>query len=176
MTVGEKGDRQDFHRAGSAAAGAELAITGVTSDPTAPSVRISQMKRALTWLAILVVFQALDAMWLGVFAGSLYTDALGGLMAARFRIVPAVLFYLLYITGIVVFVLPRARRAANLWVAFAFGAFFGTVAYGTYDLTNQAVLAVWTSRLTIIDMAWGAFVTAAGSLAGAWVERRLTRR
>ena len=134
------------------------------------------MTPVLTWLASLLVFLALDAIWLGVVGTSFYTSALGDLMPEGFRIVPAALFYPLQITGIVVFVLPLARQRGNPLAAVAFGALFGLCTYGTYDLTNQAVLRVWTSQLTIIDMAWGAFVTAAASLTGAFVHRRLSRR
>jgi uncharacterized membrane protein len=133
------------------------------------------MTPILTWLASLLVFLALDTIWLGVVGTSFYTGALGDLMLDGFRIVPAALFYPLQITGIVVFVLPLVRQRGGLWAAVAFGALFGPCTYGTYDLTNQAVLRVWTSRLTVIDMAWGAFVTAAASLTGALVQRRLTR-
>ena len=130
------------------------------------------MTLALTWIASLAVFLVLDGFWLGVVGGSLYTSVLGDLMLDGFRIVPAALFYVLYITGVLVFVLPLARQRSNPWAAAPLGAFFGLCAYGTYDLTNQAVLRVWTTQLTVIDMAWGAFVTAAASLAGSWVERR----
>ncbi len=88
-------------------------------------------------------------------------------MVSPFRIVPAASFYALHVTGICVFVLPRARR--HIWIALPLGAFFGICAYGTYDLTNQAVLRIWTTRLTVTDMAWGAFVTAVASLSGALV-------
>jgi uncharacterized membrane protein len=133
------------------------------------------MTLALTWLSSLAVFVALDAIWLGVVGGSFYSTVLGGLMLDGFRVIPAALFYPLQITGIVVFVLPRARRNAALWSTVAYGALFGLCTYGTYDLTNQAVLKVWTTQLTVIDMAWGAFVTAAASLTGAWVKRRRSR-
>ena len=126
----------------------------------------------LTWLASLAVFLTLDAFWLGVGSGSLYTEALHDVMLNGFRIVPAALFYPLQITGIVVFVLPLARHYRGLWPAAAYGALFGICTYGTYDLTNQAVLRVWTWQLTAIDMTWGAFVTAAASLTGAWIDRR----
>ena len=128
----------------------------------------------LTWLASLLVFLALDAIWLGFVGTSFYTGALGDLMLDDFRIVPAALFYPLQITGILVFVLPLARQRGTIWAAVAFGALFGLCTYGTYDLTNQAVLRVWTSQLTIMDMTWGAFVTAAAALTGALVQRRLT--
>lgn len=130
------------------------------------------MTTALVYLASLFVFLALDAIWLGLVGGSLYSAVLGGLMLDRFRVMPAVIFYLLYVSGIVMFVLPLARRCGGVWCAAMCGAFFGLCAYGTYDLTNYAVLRVWTWELTVIDMAWGALVTAAASITGAWVERR----
>ena len=134
---------------------------------------MSNIRRlALSWLASLAVFLALDAVWLGAVGGSFYTAVLGDQMLAGFRPLPAVLFYLLQVTGIVVFVLPSARHRSGLWAAAARGAFFGICTYGTCDLTNQAVLRVWTAQLTEIDMAWGAFVTAAASVTGAWVDRR----
>ncbi len=131
------------------------------------------MTKALVCLATLAVFLGLDAIWLGLVGASFYQEVLGGLMLDGFRIVPAVLFYCLYIAGIVVFVLPSARGKSIAWAA-VYGMFFGLCAYGTYDLTNHAVLKVWTWQLTVIDMAWGAFVTAAASLSGAWVERSRT--
>jgi len=129
------------------------------------------MRLALTWLASLIVFLALDTVWLGVVGGSLYTSVLGDIMLNGFRIVPAVLFYALQITGILVFVLPLARQQGRLSAAVAYGAFYGICTYGTYDLTNHAVLRVWTTQLTVIDMVWGAIVTGAASFTGAAVYR-----
>jgi uncharacterized membrane protein len=133
-------------------------------------------KLALTWLSCLFVFLALDAVWLGIVGTSFYTRVLGDLMLDGFRIVPAALFYPLHITGIVVFALPLAHRSPRLWASIAYGAFFGVCAYGTYDLTNHAVLRVWTWQLTVVDMIWGAFATAAASFTGAWMDRRQARR
>jgi uncharacterized membrane protein len=125
----------------------------------------------LTWLASLVVFLALDTVWLGVVGGSLYTSILGDIMLKDFRIVPAVLFYALQITGILVFVLPLGRQNGGLAATAAYGAFYGICTYGTYDLTNDAVLRVWTTQLTVIDMVWGTIVTAVASVIGALVWR-----
>ena len=130
------------------------------------------MALILTYLSSLVVFLSFDAFWLGIAGGSLYKDALGDLMLDGFRIVPALVFYLLHIAGIVIFILPQERVRASLWAAALYGAFYGICTYGTYDLTNQAVLRVWTWHLTGIDMTCGAFVTMAATLAGACVERR----
>ena len=118
----------------------------------------------------MAVLLALDTVWLGFAARSLYTDVLGPLMLDGFRIVPALLFYLLHISGVCVFVVPKA--AARPLPAAGYGAFYGLCVYGAYDLTNHAVLKVWTTQLTVVDMAWGAIVTAAAASMAAWVQRR----
>jgi uncharacterized membrane protein len=128
------------------------------------------MTLVFTYLSTLVVFLVLDGIWLGLVAGAFYAAVLDGAMLDTVRIVPAVLFYLLYVAGIVAFVLPRGGR--NLAAVATFGAFFGLCAYGTYDLTNDAILRVWTWQLTVTDMVWGAVVTAVASVTGAWVNRR----
>jgi uncharacterized membrane protein len=128
------------------------------------------MTLALTYLSTLVVFLILDGIWLGFVAGGFYSAVLDGAMLDNVRIAPAIMFYLLYVAGIVVFVRPRGR--GSLGASAVYGAFFGVCAYGTYDLTNDAVLRVWTWQLTVTDIAWGAVVTAVASAAGNWVNRR----
>ena len=128
------------------------------------------------WLRVygvtLLVFLAVDAVWLAFVGGPLYAATIGPLLAEQFRIAPAVLFYLLHITGIMVLVLPLARQRGGILAAFLYGAMFGLCTYGTYDLTNHAVLKLWTWQLTLIDMAWGALVTGLAAAAGAWMEGR----
>jgi uncharacterized membrane protein len=118
----------------------------------------------------MAVFLAVDAIWLGVIGGPLYAAAIGPLLAEDFRILPAVAFYLLHIAGILVLVLPAAR--GHIRAAATYGAMFGLCTYGTYDLTNHAVLKLWSWELTLIDMAWGAFVTGLAAAAGTWMQRR----
>jgi uncharacterized membrane protein len=105
----------------------------------------------------LFAFLALDAVWLTLMAELLYRPAIGHLMREGFDLVPAILFYLLYGTGMVVFVILPARRVPQ---ALLRGALFGLVAYGTYDLTNQATMKDWPWMVTLADLAWGTFVTA----------------
>ena len=115
-------------------------------------------KTVFAYLATLLAFLVLDGLWLGVLMGPTYKSLLGSLMLDRPRLLPAVLFYLLYVLGCVVFVvLPSAswQRAARL------GALLGLVAYGTYDLSNWATLQGWSAGLAVMDMAWGTFLTAA---------------
>jgi uncharacterized membrane protein len=114
---------------------------------------------------------ALDFLWLGVVAKSFYRDGIGHLMAPAPNLPAAAAFYLLYPIGLMVFaVLPSGGD----WLrALALGALFGLFCYGTYDLTNLAVLKDWPLPVTLVDIAWGAVVSAVGASAGAWVLRWL---
>jgi uncharacterized membrane protein len=94
------------------------------------------------------------------------------LMPDGIRIAPAIIFYLLYIFGIVWFaVSPALANGGSLQTAALNGALLGLVCYGTYDLTNQATLKVWPSFITVMDMSWGAFLTATAAVAGTLVAR-----
>jgi len=127
---------------------------------------------ARVYAVTLLVFLAVDAAWLAFIGGPLYTATIGPLLADQVRILPAVVFYLLHVTGILVLVLPLARHRGSIAAAALYGAMFGLCTYGTYDLTNHAVLKLWSWPLTLIDMTWGALVTGLGAFAGAWVDRR----
>jgi uncharacterized membrane protein len=109
-------------------------------------------------LLVLPVFLALDAIWLTLAADNLYRPAIGHLMREGFDGLAAALFYLLYAGAMVGFVVMPAR---NVRAALLRGACFGLVAYATYDLTNQATLRDWPWHVTLLDLAWGSFVTAA---------------
>lgn len=109
-----------------------------------------------------LVFLGLDAVWLSTMATRLYKPELQGLLAESFRPTPALLFYVLYIGGIVGFaVLPAAKPLEALLR----GAAFGLVAYATYDLTNQATLIRWSTLVTLADLSWGALATALAAAA-----------
>lgn len=125
----------------------------------------------LTYAATFIALAALDFLWLGVVARSWYRDGMGSLLAPQVNLAAAAAFYLLYPIGLVIFaVLPSGGD----WLrALALGALFGLFCYGTYDLTNLAILKDWPLGLTFIDIAWGAAVSAAGASAGAWVLRWL---
>jgi uncharacterized membrane protein len=123
---------------------------------------------AALYVATAMVFLGLDAVWLSTMANRLYKPALQGVLAANFRPVPALLFYTLYIGGIVGFAVLPAEKPLG---ALLRGAAFGLVAYATYDLTNQATLARWSTRVTLADLAWGALATAvAAAVARAMVR------
>jgi len=103
-----------------------------------------------------LVFLGLDAIWLTIMSSRLYKPALQGLLADDVRFAPALLFYALYIGGIVAFAVLPASTSAQ---ALLRGAGFGLVAYATYDLTNQATLRIWPTVITCADLTWGMLAT-----------------
>ena len=123
-----------------------------------------------SWLKVYavstVVFFAIDMVWLGLVARGFYRRQLGGLLAEQVNWPAAVVFYLLYIAGIVVFVTLPAAREGSLARALGLGAFFGLVAYATYDLTNLATLKGWPLGVSLVDIAWGMTLTAVVAAAG----------
>ncbi|GAB0119662.1 DUF2177 family protein [Acidisoma sp. 7E03] len=123
-----------------------------------------------TYAASLVVFLGLDAVWLSLMGPRLYKPLLRGLLAETVNPVPAVVFYLIYIAGILVLAIAPWSGSPKLGPVVARGAVLGLVAYATYDLTNQATLKNWPTVITLSDLCWGAIVTAAAAGAGclAW--------
>ena len=105
-----------------------------------------------------LIFLGLDVLWLTTMA-PVYKRMIGEALVDPFRLTPAAIFYLLYVTGIVGFVVLPALQGGGWPAALAKGAFLGLVAYGTYDLSNQATLKIWPVSLTMMDMAWGVFLT-----------------
>jgi uncharacterized membrane protein len=114
-----------------------------------------------------LTFVAMDAVWITQTGARLYRPTLGPILLDGMRPVPAVLFYVVYLTGMYVFAVRRGIEAGKLVRAAASGALFGFVAYATYDLTNQATLKVWSAEVTLFDLAWGTFATAVAASAGA---------
>jgi uncharacterized membrane protein len=131
---------------------------------------------AAAWLGAGLVFVILDAIWLTTTNATLYRPVLQPILTANVRLAPAVLFYLIYLTGAVVFAVRPALEAHDWRRAPVLGALFGFFAYATYDLTNQATLSVWATHITILDLSWGAFLTASGSTAGYFAGALFSRR
>ncbi|SDI64598.1 DUF2177 family protein [Proteiniclasticum ruminis] len=111
----------------------------------------------------LVIFFLVDIVWLGVISKKLYKEYLGHLMAPNVNWAAALVFYFLFIAGLVFFVIMPAIEKGDLMYAITLGAFFGLITYGTYDLTNLATLKDWPLNITIIDLIWGTFLNAATS-------------
>jgi uncharacterized membrane protein len=112
----------------------------------------------------LPVFFAIDMIWFGLVAKNFYRAQIGSLMKTDINWAAAMIFYLIFIAGLVAFVIAPAV-AKNSWSqALLLGAFFGLVCYATYDLTNLAIAKDWPLLVTIIDLAWGAVLAASVSI------------
>jgi len=134
------------------------------------------LKYLAGYLGAGLAFAAIDAVWLTTMTDRLYKPILGPILADKPDMKAAVAFYLIYIAGIVFFAISPALRDGGLARAALNGAVLGFIAYATYDLTNQATLNVWSSRLTLVDLAWGTVLTLSASsigyLAARWAESR----
>ncbi len=114
-----------------------------------------------------------DYFWLSNAVNFLYRPKLGALLADKPVLWAAALFYVLYGIGVAVLVLRPALAEGGIVAALWMGALFGLVAYGTYDLTNQATIKGWSLTVTVVDMVWGAFITGVVSAFGVWVSQRV---
>ena len=113
-----------------------------------------------SYVVAVVAFLLLDMVWLTVVARGLYDDQLGPLLADPVRPVPAVLFYALFVAGLVHFVVLPALDSDSVRPALGSGAFFGLVTYATWDLTSLSVIDGFPAALVPIDLAWGAALSA----------------
>lgn len=125
----------------------------------------------IAYVATGLAFLAVDAIWLTVAAQRLYRPLMGEMLLESFRLAPAVLFYLIYIAGIVVFAIAPALASDRWTTAASYGAFLGLFAYATYDLTNQATLRNWPLAVTFADICWGTFLTACAATLGFLITR-----
>jgi uncharacterized membrane protein len=119
-------------------------------------------------------FLAIDAVWLGLVARTFYRRYLEWLMAANPNWIAALLFYLLFVVGILVFVVVPGVDEGSLRTTLLRAALFGLVAYATYDLTNLATVKDWPLTITVVDMLWGTALSVAvgyvGFVAGKWLS------
>jgi uncharacterized membrane protein len=111
----------------------------------------------------ITVFLMIDLLWLGVVARSFYQAQMGHLMRANVNWMAAVLFYLVFVSGIVVLVVFPALDRQSLTQAVVLGALFGLVTYAAYDLTNLATLEGFPVTVAIVDLVWGTVLCASVS-------------
>ena len=123
------------------------------------------MAYLIAYLVCILVMGGLDFLWLSNTSGPLYHRDLGPLLADSPNMTAAVIFYLIFIMGILIFAVRPALVSGDWRTAALYGALFGFFAYATYDLTNFATMKVWTLRVTVLDIAWGTFLT--GTVASA---------
>jgi uncharacterized membrane protein len=136
---------------------------------------MQSMSRALTYGVSAVVMLALDLLWIGVVAPPLYERAIGPLLRPQPNLVAAALFYAVYLVGVNELVIHAGAKPERSARVAARGALLGLVAYSTFDLTALAVLAGWSALVTVVDIAWGTFLTAAtAGIAHAWASRGKT--
>lgn len=121
------------------------------------------------YLLTLIGFLILDGIWLAVVAKGFYQTQLGFLFADSPKWWAAGLFYLLFVAGLVVFVVSPGIQDGKLGRAVLMGALFGLVAYATYDLTNLATIKGWPPIVTVVDLCWGAFLSAGTTLFSVWL-------
>lgn len=111
----------------------------------------------------LPVFFAIDMLWLGFIAKNFYQKQIGFLMTPNVNWAAAIIFYLLFIVGLVMFVIEPALKLQSWNHAVLYGALFGLISYATYDLTNLATVANWPLIVTIVDLIWGTVLAASVS-------------
>lgn len=133
------------------------------------------LKYATAYIFTAAIFFVLDFFWLSM-ATSFYRARLPDVIALNVNYVPAVLFYLIYVAGLVIFAVNPAMETGRWQTALSYGALLGFVAYATYDLTSQATLKQWSTVVTLADMAWGTLLSgisaSLGFLAARWVAAK----
>jgi uncharacterized membrane protein len=116
------------------------------------------------FIIALPVFFVIDMVWLVLVAKKFYQEQIGFLMKPDINWFAAIIFYLLFIAGLVIFVISPAVEKHSWVHAILFGALFGLITYATYDLTNLATLKDWPLLVTVVDLIWGTVLASSISL------------
>lgn len=133
------------------------------------------LKLIAAYVSTGLAFALMDGVWLTLVGPHLYRPALDPLLSDKVRLAPAVVFYGLYVAGLTYFcVLPGLSEGWRK--ALIAGVLLGLVAYGAYDLTCQATMKVWSLKVTLADLAWGAFASGVASAAGTLITRAIVQR
>ena len=125
----------------------------------------------LSYLSILVSLLVLDGLWIGLVMGKLFKKHLAHVLTHSVAWPPVAIFYLLYAFGIAYFVVWGASHTGHWLAIFGAGVLFGVIAYGTFDLTNQAIITGWPTFITVLDMTWGGIYTGIAAILGVLVKR-----
>ena len=131
---------------------------------------MTTLQLVYTYLLTVPAFFLIDMIWLGLVAKNFYQSQIGFLLGPV-NWTAAIIFYLLYIIGIVVFAIHPALIAGSFSKAVIFGALFGFLAYATYDLTNLATIKGWPLLVTVVDLAWGMVLTGSVAAAGYYLSK-----
>ncbi len=126
------------------------------------------------YASMFVLFLLIDMVWLGFAAGWFYKKYLGYLLTPDVRWIAAIIFYLLFVAGLLVFAVQPGLQTGSVRRAMALGAFFGLVCYATYDLTNLATVRDWPWIVTVVDLIWGSVLSTIlsylGYQIGSWLS------
>lgn len=131
------------------------------------------MKITILYLATVVIFFAIDAVGLKLLIKPIFDRHVAHLFADPFRIVPAVVFYLGYVAGVLWFVSVPALRDGNPMAALVGGVLLGLMAYGTYEFTNYSTLRDWSFEQVVADTIWGGILTGFSAWAGVMIARMI---
>lgn len=124
------------------------------------------MKYIYLYIITFVIFLAIDFVWLNFIAKNIYSTKIGHLLAENPKLFPALIFYIIFVIGIIIFAILPGYGAQNIWKTAMLGALFGLLTYSTYDLTNLATLKDWPVSVTIIDLIWGTSISTGTSILG----------
>ncbi|MGV8996810.1 MAG: DUF2177 family protein [Parvibaculaceae bacterium] len=122
-----------------------------------------------------LVFVILDALWLSTMA-DWYRRLLGEAMAPHFRLVPAIIFYLLFLAGLIIFAVMPALTSGRIATALLWGALYGFFTYMTYDLTNHSIMTHWPLKVAVVDIIWGTILSAGSATFGTLLARAVLER
>lgn len=127
----------------------------------------------VAYFATMIIFFAIDFVWLGTVAKSFYQNQIGDLLLDNFRVGVAVGFYVFYLMGVVFFAINPALKAGSVSTALLYGALFGFFCYATYDFTNLATLKGYTATVALVDLSWGTALTGVSAALGTWVTMKI---
>ncbi|MFZ0114910.1 MAG: DUF2177 family protein [Xanthobacteraceae bacterium] len=131
------------------------------------------MIQVVGYLAALATFVVADMVWLGLMTPRFYRPTLGDILITGVNLPPALVFYLVYPVGLVIFAVNPALKSGSVGSALLNGALFGFFTYATYDLSNYATLRNWSLPLTVVDIAWGSVLAALAAAVSFWLVTRL---
>jgi uncharacterized membrane protein len=131
-------------------------------------------KIVIAYFCAAIVFGVMDALWLKWAGPNLYRPVIGEIMAKDFNVAAAGVFYVIYLAGMVWFAIRPGLESASVMTALINGALLGALCYATFDLTSQAVFKVWATKISVMDIMWGAFATGTTSAIATWITLRFT--
>ena len=119
------------------------------------------------------IFLIIDVIWLSFATKSFYRPLIGNLLTDKPVMWAAALFYIIYVMGMALVVIQPCISSENIFKTLYIGFIFGLVAYGTYNLTNMAVLKGWSPMVTFVDMFWGGSLTAVSATTGLYLAKKI---